>query len=533
MTSLQQAERKIKDLKIQNENLKTQLKHQREYYEEKIEKMEKNFNRKFDAIMSVMSNLENKVDKLTKENVELKDKVKILQEENNELRKENDELRKENDILKGKAIQKNSSNSNIPPSKDEYKIQNHREKSSRKQGGQEGRKGKTLTSKEIEELIKNNGVEVIEEHYGNKKSSKTIIKYIMDVKTKVIIRKIYIRGNMEEINDIEIPEECKMKSTVVYGKNLKTLVGIMYAQEVIAFDRMAEFISILTDNVLNVSHGSLVNWVNEISKKCKKIKRKLKRAIKHSKIVCTDLTVTSLNGKSAYDRNYSNNVITIFEASHSKRIGEIQRQNILPNFKGYIMHDHETGIYNFGIKSQHLECWIHLGRELKYFDEYIKNSWSSELWNFAWNINKKRKENMKNNIKSFTPEEIIEYENKYDEIVQKGILQNGKTESKYLRDKEKAVLNRLTKYKINYLNFIKDFELPFDDNLSERDLRPVKIKKKVSGCHRSFEGLKDYCNIRTIISTCIKQGISYFEVLKNVVANKTIPITKAGLIMMP
>lgn len=80
--------------------------------------------------------------------------------------------------MKGKAIQKNSSNSNIPPSKDEYKIQNHGEKSSRKQGGQEGRKWKTLTTKEIEELIKNNGVEVIEEHYGNKKSSKTIIKYI-------------------------------------------------------------------------------------------------------------------------------------------------------------------------------------------------------------------------------------------------------------------------------------------------------------------------------------------------------------------
>ena len=134
---------------------------------------------------------------------------------------------------------------------------------------------------------------------------------------------------------------------------------------------------------------------------------------------------------------------------------------------------------------------------------------------------------------SFTSKEIIEYNKKYDEIVQKGLLQNSETKSKYLKDKEKAVLNRLIKYKINYMNFVEDFGLPFDDNLSERDLRPVKIKKKVSGCHRSFEGLKDYCNIRTIISTCIKQGISYFETLKNIIANKTISITKAGLIIMP
>ena len=94
-------------------------------------------------------------------------------------------------------------------------------------------------------------------------------------------------------------------------------------------------------------------------------------------------------------------------------------------------------------------------------------------------------------------------------------------------------MNRLEKYKINYLNYIYDFELPFDDNLSERDLRPIKIKKKISGCHRSFEGLKDYCNIRTIISTCIKQGISYFEFFKNILSNKLISITKTGLIIMP
>ena len=122
---------------------------------------------------------------------------------------------------------------------------------------------------------------------------------------------------------------------------------------------------------------------------------------------------------------------------------------------------------------------------------------------------------------------------KYDEIIQKGINQNKNTPSKYLKDKEKAVLNRLQKYKENYLNYLKDFDFPFDDNLSERDLRATKLKKKVSGCHRSFEGLKDYSNIRTIISTCIKQGKSYFEFFKNILNNKPISISKKGLIMMP
>ena len=88
MTSLQKAEKKIKDLEIINNNLKTQLKMQKESYEDKIKKMEKDFNKKFERIMSVVSNLENKVENLEKENAELKqenkelkNKIQILEEE--------------------------------------------------------------------------------------------------------------------------------------------------------------------------------------------------------------------------------------------------------------------------------------------------------------------------------------------------------------------------------------------------------------------------------------------------------------------
>ena len=113
---------------------------------------------------------------------------------------------------------------------------------------------------------------------------------------------------------------------------------------------------------------------------------------------------------------------------------------------------------------------------------------ATELWELGWNINKKREEKRNNNIMNFTSEELTEYRNQYNKIVQKGIQQNSETKSKYLRDKEKAV---------------------------------------------AFEGLKDYCNIRTIISTCIKQGICYFETIKNIIINKKIIVNKAGLIMMP
>lgn len=74
----------------------------------------------------------------------------------------------------------------------------------------------------------------------------------------------------------------------------------MYSQEVIAFDMMTEFLKILTGDILKVSHGSLVNWIHEVSSKCKRSNKKFIRAIKKSKIIYTDATPSSLKGEYAY-----------------------------------------------------------------------------------------------------------------------------------------------------------------------------------------------------------------------------------------
>ena len=121
-------------------------------------------------------------------------------------------------------------------------------------------------------------------------------------------------------------------------------------------------------------------------------------------------------------------------------------------------------------------------------------------------------------IENISNEKLEKYSQRYDEILELGIEENKSLKSKYHKKEEKRLLNRLKKYKNNHLLFIYDFSVPFDNNLSERDLRHVKSKIKISGCFRSLEGLQNYLNIKSIIGTCKKKCIDFYKTIFNIFA---------------
>lgn len=81
----------------------------------------------------------------------------------------------------------------------------------------------------------------------------------------------------------------------------------------------------------------------------------------------------------------------------------------------------------------------------------------------------------------FDMSEIEAYEKEYDKITKQGYRENKKTRSQYAKEEELSLLNRLVKYKPNHLLFIHDNRVPFDNNMSERDLRKCKNRQKMSG----------------------------------------------------
>ena len=83
---------------------------------------------------------------------------------------------------------------------------------------------------------------------------------------------------------------------------------------------------------------------------------------------------------------------------------------------------------------------------------------------------------------------------------------------------------RLDAKREEILLFMHDFSVPFDNNQAERDLRMLKVKQKISGCFRTDKGAKEFCRLRSYVSTMKKQGRGTMEAIRSVFA---------GTIIMP
>ena len=74
--------------------------------------------------------------------------------------------------------------------------------------------------------------------------------------------------------------------------------------------------------------------------------------------------------------------------------------------------------------------------------------------------------------------------------------------------KHHGLARRLRDLQDDYLRFTTDFRAPPDNNGTERDIRMAKLKQKVSGCLRTMTGARQFCAIRSYLSTAAKHGLA-------------------------
>ena len=172
-------------------------------------------------------------------------------------------------------------------------------------------------------------------------------------------------------------------------------------------------------------------------------------------------------------------------------------------------------------KAKHGLCGAHLLRELaSQIDD--KKAWAQLMSEMLLELLKQAKIDINQNIKN-----RVFIEKQYDIIISDGKKeepppQKSGKRGKYKRSKGLNLLERLEKHKESVLAHAFDPIIPFTNNLAERDLRPSKIKMKVSNTFRSIEGANHHARLAGFTSTLRKQNINVFSTIMDVFDGKEI-----------
>jgi transposase len=192
--------------------------------------------------------------------------------------------------------------------------------------------------------------------------------------------------------------------------------------------------------------------------------------------------------------------------------------NILPRRTGPVVHDDYQAYFTYDALA-HATCNAHHLRELLFIQQRYQQPWADELAKLLIQIKHAVEKTQQSGLARLTAEQLVDFEQSYLALLDRGDADNppatARTQArgKLKQSPPRNLLNRLRKHRCAVLAFMFDFNVPFDNNQAERDLRMVKLKQKVAGCFRTTAGATLFCTIRSYIATVRKHGISILQAL--------------------
>ncbi len=196
--------------------------------------------------------------------------------------------------------------------------------------------------------------------------------------------------------------------------------------------------------------------------------------------------------------------------------------DILPQRSGWVMHDDYASYFRYP-DAQHATCNAHHLRDLVFLHERHEQAWAADMAQLLLEIKARVAVGREDGQPTLPPDQRQQFEVRYQTVLDAGYAANPlpevepnapKARGKPKQSLARNLLDRLDKHRSAVLAFMYDFNVPFDNNLAERDLRMVKLKQKVSGCFRTTTGAKTFCAIRSYISTARKNGQNILEALR-------------------
>lgn len=318
-----------------------------------------------------------------------------------------------------------------------------------------------------------------------------------------------------------------------YGPGVRALATYLLAGQHLPLARTGELLAELIG--APISAGSLAGWYAAAADALEPVLAAVTAGLAGAEVIGADETGVRVEGGLAWVHAARTDALTLYTVSAQRGIAAMTEAGVLPALApdAVLVHDFWAPYWHFDVG--HAVCGAHLGRELVAAAELAGQAdWATGLDRLLMEINRVVTAARGTGADELAPTLLATYRRRYGDLIDAGWAANPEHgpggRGRRRRPKHVNLLDRLDGHRDEVLRYAEDLRVPFTNNGSERDIRPLKIRLKVAGCLRTLAGAQAFCRLRSYLSTAGKQRQSAFGALRMLHdGNPWMPVTLGSL----
>ncbi|QSB16683.1 IS66 family transposase [Natronosporangium hydrolyticum] len=302
----------------------------------------------------------------------------------------------------------------------------------------------------------------------------------------------------------------------VYGPRIAAIGVYLLHGQFLSIGRTADALRDLFG--LSVASATVTAWVTRAALGViDKVLPVIRDRVRHAPVAHFDETGMRVDGRLAWLHSASTPTDVLLTVHRRRGTAAMDDAGVLPRFTGVAVHD-AWAPYDTYTDAVHALCNAHVLRELV----YVVDTATGQVADLAGQaIGALRQlHHLVSHARASggepQPADLAAQAHLLRSAVVLGATATA-TRGDKLQRKHHALFVRLRDRRADYLRFITDPAVPFDNNAAEQTIRMPKLRGKVSGGMRTLTGAEHFAAIRSYTATATRHAINMLDALTRAV----------------
>lgn len=302
-----------------------------------------------------------------------------------------------------------------------------------------------------------------------------------------------------------------VNAPVQYGPRVSAAAVYLYAGQFLSKDRTATALAELVG--IPISAGTVGAMTARAAAGLDGFLATVRQRLAGAEVIGADETGLRVAGKLHWVHVARTDRYTLIDCHPKRGTAGIDALGVLSGFDGVVVHD-AWAPYDTYTGATHQLCVAHVLRELQAVVDAAPAGtwcWAAQAADALVALHRLASDAAATGT-AVNEKELAAQTRLLRHAAHIGITQTSPRGTKLMAARH-ALACRLVDREADYLRFTGNPQIPADNNGSERDIRMIKLRQKVSGCLRTLTGARQFCAIRSYLSTATKHDIGLFPAL--------------------